>query len=196
MELNHTGGKMKDAGFAEAVARMIRQTSGAGKLLSESEIRRRLADQNLLPSQTEDAAEQFRNSLREAFAGTEDLHEITSPDGSRYYYSSEFMTEIYAGILLQKEGSPLELIADTVRHNSAVYPRPLPLDFFTQPPFSLTHQEVLDYLEQMSTQKDYSDIAPTTTSASRLFLFSTLHLEPEYASMLAEWFDVGQHENP
>jgi hypothetical protein len=27
-------------------------------------------------------------------------------------------------------------------------------------------------------------------------LYSALHLEPEYASMLAEWLDVGQFNNP
>jgi hypothetical protein len=48
----------------------------------------------------------------------------------------------------------------------------------------------------MSAQDEYRDIEPTTTSTSRVFLYSTLHLEPEHASMLAEWFDVGQSNNP
>ena len=106
------------------------------------------------------------------------------------------MTETYAMILLQKLGDPLRLIAETVRENSAVYPRPVPLDIFTQPPFDLTRQEVLNDLERMAAEDEYRDIVPTTTSASRVFLYSTLHLEPEYASMLAEWLDVGQFNNP
>jgi len=106
------------------------------------------------------------------------------------------MTETYAMILLQKQGDPLRLIAETVRENSAVYPRPVPLDIFTQPPFDLTRQEVLNDLERMAAEDEYRDIVPTTTSASRVFLYSTLHLEPEYASMLAEWLDVGQFNNP
>jgi hypothetical protein len=48
----------------------------------------------------------------------------------------------------------------------------------------------------MAAEEEYRDILPTTTSASRIFLYSTLHLEPEYASMLAEWLDVGQFNNP
>ncbi len=66
---------------------------------------------------------------------------------------------------------------------------------FTQPPFELTFQEVLNDLERMAAEEEYGDIRQTMTPASRVFLYSTLHLEPEYASMLAEWFDVGQLDN-
>jgi hypothetical protein len=124
------------------------------------------------------------------------MQELTAQDGSRHYYSSQFMTQSYAMILLQKQGDPLRLIAEIVRQNSEVYPRPVPLDLFTQPPFDLTHQEVLNDLERMAAEEEYRDIVPTTTSASRVFLYSTLHLEPEHASMLAEWIDVGQSNNP
>ena len=99
-------------------------------------------------------------------------------------------------ILLQKQGDPLRLIAEIVRQSSEVYPRPVPLDIFTQPPFDLTHQEAQNRLERMAAEKEYRDIAVTTTSTSRVFLYSTLHLETEHASMLAEWLDVGQFNNP
>jgi hypothetical protein len=99
-------------------------------------------------------------------------------------------------MLLQKLGDPARLIAEVIRQNSASYPRPVPLDMFTNPPFDLTREQVVDCLERMTVEEDYRDIASTTTSASTIFLYSTLHLEPEHASMLAEWFDVGQLENP
>ena len=179
-----------------AIATMIRQSSEASQLIAESEILRRMADQHLLISQAADPAEEVGDILKKVVDGSEDLHELASQDGSRRYYSSHFMTETYAMILLQKLGDPLRLIAETVRENSAVYPRPVPLDIFTQPPFDLTRQEVLNDLERMAAEEEYRDIVPTTTSASRVFLYSTLHLEPEYASMLAEWLDVGQFNNP
>jgi hypothetical protein len=140
--------------------------------------------------------EEAGNILRKVVGENEDLRELAAEDGSRSYYSSHFMTEAYAGILLQKQGNRLRLIAEIVRQNSAAYPRPVPLDLFTQPPFDLTLQEVLNGLEGMSAQDEYGDIEPTTTSTSRVFLYSTLHLDPEYASMLAEWLDVGQSNNP
>ncbi len=126
----------------------------------------------------------------------EDLHELAAQDGSRAYHSSKFMTGPYALILLQKQGDPLRLIAESVRKDCALYPRPVPLDIFTQPPFDLTPQAVLEYLERMSQKEEYRDIMPTTTSTSRVFLYSILYLESDYASMLAEWLDVGQFNNP
>ena len=188
-------GKEKEAA-ARAIAAMIRQSSEASQLVAEAEILRRMADQHFLTSPATDPAEEAGNILKKVVDGSEDLHELAAQDGSRRYYSSHFMTEAYAMILLQKLGDPLRLIAETVRENSAVYPRPVPLDIFTQPPFDLTRQEVLNDLERMAAEEEYRDIVPTTTSASRMFLYSTLHLEPEHASMLAEWLDVGQFNNP
>ena len=40
------------------------------------------------------------------------------------------------------------------------------------------------------------DIARTATSASGCYLYSTRHLEPDHAAVLAEWLDVGQFDNP
>jgi hypothetical protein len=179
-----------------AIAAMIRQESKAGKLISASEILRRAADQKLFPTPAAGLGEEAGNLLRKVADENEDLHELAAEDGSRSYYSSHFMTETYAGILLQKQGDRLRLIAEIVRQNSAAYPRPVPLDLFTQPPFDLTPQEVLNNLERMSVRDEFRDIEPTTTSTSRVFLYSTLHLDPEYASMLAEWLDVGQANNP
>ena len=181
---------------AQALAAMIRQSSKGGQLISESEIFRRVADQHLFTSHAADPAEEFGNILKKLVDASEDLHELAGREGSRSYYSSQFMTGAYAGILLQKQGDPLRLIAEIVRQNSAAYPRPVPLDLFTQPPFGLALQDVLNDLERMSVRDEYRDIEPTTTSTSRVFLYSTLHLDSEHASMLAEWFDVGQSDNP
>ena len=175
---------------------MIRQESEAGQLISGSEIFRRVADQHLFALPAADPAEEVGNILRKGVEEGEDIHELAAEDGSRRYYSSHFMTATYARILLQKQGDPLRLIAETVRENSAAYPRPVPLDIFTQPPFDLTRQEVLNHLERMAAEEQYRDILPATTSASSVFLYSTLHLEPDYASMLAEWLDVGRFNNP
>jgi hypothetical protein len=48
----------------------------------------------------------------------------------------------------------------------------------------------------MKLQEEFSDIAATKTSEETIYLYSTLHLEPDYASMLDEWLDVGQYQNP
>jgi hypothetical protein len=188
-------GKEENAA-ARAVVAMIRQGSEKGQLISDSEILQRLTDQHLLASLAADPSEEMENFLKRARDENEDIEELSVADGSRQYYSSNFMTEAYALILLQKQGGSLPLIAATVRQNSAVYNRPVPADIFTQQPFGLPLQEVMKNLGRMETEAQYQDIVSTTTSTSRVFLYSTLHLEPEYASMLAEWLDVGQFENP
>lgn len=188
--------KKEKENIVQAIASMIRQSSEANQLLSESEILRRVADQHLLTLQPADLANEVGNIIKKAVDGSDDLRQISARDGSWRYYSSHSMSEAYVLILLQKEGDPLRLIAENVRQNSAVYPRPVPLDIFRDPPFDLTRQKILSYLEQMAADEEYRDIATTTTSASRVFLYSTLHLEPEYAFMLAEWLDVGQFDNP
>ena len=190
-----TIGKEK-AAAARAIAAMIRKSSEAGQLISEPEILRLAAEQRLLSPPAGDPAEEVWSILRQVVGQNEDLHELSAGDGSRHYYSSRFMTRAYALILLQKQGDPLHLIASIVRENSALYPRPVPLEIFTQPPFGLSLQEVLNDLERMAAEEEYRDIIPTTTSASRIFLYSTFHLEPEHAAMLAEWLGVGQFENP
>ncbi len=175
-----------------AIVSMIRQESRAGRLISDSEILHRLADQRGSTLQEEELA----GLLKTALVANEDLHELAAGNGPAHYYSSLFMTGAYAEILLQKRGDPLRLIAETVRQNSADYPRPVPLDLFTQTPFDFTLHDVRDILERMQTAEEFADIAQLTTSASRVFLYSTRYLEAGHASMLAEWFDTGQSENP
>jgi hypothetical protein len=64
------------------------------------------------------------------------------------------------------------------------------------PPFDLPAEDVKGEVERMGGTADYSDIEQTTTSTGCVFLYSTRHLEPDHASMLAEWIDVGQRNNP
>jgi hypothetical protein len=104
------------------------------------------------------------------------------------------LSETYAGILVRKEEN--SLLAEVVRENSATYPRPVPLSIFREPPFDLTQEAILDCLAGMGKPGDYQDIAQTTTSIGTVFLYSNLHLDPIYASTLAEWIDVGQANNP
>ncbi len=179
---------------ADVIAAAIRQCSKSGRLISEAELRRQVIEQNRSPLLNQDV--DLQSTLAKTLQQHDDLHELAAGDNGRYYYSSQSMTEAYASMLLQKLGDPVRLIAEVIRQNSASYPRPVPLDMFTRQPFDLTREQVADSLERMSVQDEYRDIASTTTSAATTFFYSTLHLEPDHASMLAEWFDVGQLENP
>ena len=187
------GAKNGDAAEDMAAA-LIREESAAARLVSESEIRLFLAE-HLRPGDANTPGEDVSAILSRAVFGNEDLHALSGAD-SLWYYSSRSMAEEYAKILLQTLEGPMRLIAETVRHNSREYQRPVPVEFFGKPPFNLPYQEVLDSLAAMAAAEGYDDIATTATSASGIYLYSSTYLETEHAEMLAEWFDVGQAENP
>lgn len=171
---------------------IVRQESKAGLLITMADIAHRLAGSNEhIPLVTE-----LEILLEKAIAENEDIQELVAGNGSRYYFSMRFMTEAYATILLKKQGDSLQLIADIVRQNTADYLRPVPLDMFMQSPFNFTYDEILEILERMENVKEFQDIRRTTTSSFREFLYSADTLESMHASMLAQWFDVGQLDNP
>jgi hypothetical protein len=177
--------------LAQTAAGIVRRESGAGLLIQATEILQRLDEQDN-PHQAVD----FESLRKKILDENEDIRELAAGEGSLYYFSTRFMTGAYAAVLLKKRGDPLMLIADIVRQNTAAYLRPVPLDLFMQSPFDFAHRDLLKMLEQMETLEAFIDIARTTTSASREFLYSTRFLEPAHASLMAQWIDVGQSENP
>jgi hypothetical protein len=187
---------VRGKGACEKIPDVIRKESKAGHLSLRDGILDELAKQNILDPQQQETSELLDILLRKTLEENEDLRKVSDPGGASRYYSSRFMTDSFANLLLQKEGDPLLLLAETVRENSRIYPRPIPLDAFKDPPFHLTEKEILACLQQMAETDAYQDIQRTATSMGTLFLYSTLHLDPSHARMLAEWLDVGQYSNP
>ena len=180
----------------EVIAESIRRKNQEGQLASENEIFQELLKQDILKGDREESHPLFKEILEETLNRYEDLEKLPDKGEGPRLYSSQFMTESYARILLQKETNVLLLIAEVVRENSAVYPRPVSLDLFEDSPFNLTQGDLHRHLEQMDKEEGYGDIKQTKTSAGNVFLYSSLHLESDYAAMLSEWFDVGQFNNP
>ena len=178
------------------IAESIKKKSQAGQIASENEIFQELLKQDILKGDREESQPFFKEALEETLNRYEDLEKLPDKGEGPRFYSSQFMTESYTRILLQKETNLLLLIAEVVRENSAVYPRPVPLNLFGDSPFDLTQDQLQGYLEEMAKEEVYRDIKQMTTSTGNVFLYSSLHLEPDYASMLAEWLDVGQFNNP
>jgi len=181
----------------QRVAELVRVKSRDGHFISRAEIRQNLVDRQPLPPQPKEGEpDRFQRLLQKTQEEHGDLREIPGKEGEPRYYSSVYMSDSYVQLLLRKEGEPLSMIAETVRENSLVYPRPLPLTTFKNSPFDLTEEEILACLRQMADREEYGDIQQAATSIGTVFLYSTLHLDRDYASMLAEWLDVGQFNNP
>ena len=178
------------------ITEIIRRRSETGQLVQLEEILTDLTGKGLLKSEVVDQRSHFEVILRYTVEKNEDLNEISGGDGILYYYSVLSLSDTYARILIQRGENPLLLMAQIVRENSAIYPRPVPLDIFMGSPFDLTQEEIFECLRKMGQEAEYQDIAQTTTSVGTIFLYSNQHLDPGHASMLAEWLDVGQANNP
>ena len=189
-----TGARSDTVG--SAIADFIRTRSEAGQLAAASEIFEALDGKGLTGPGGEERYQAFKTLLDETIKTHDDLKEISGAKKIPQYYSVLKMAESYAQILARKGGHPTLLIAEVIRENSQKYPRPVPLELFEGPPFDLTPDEILSCLKEMVGSKDYQDIAQTTSSIGTVFLFSRQYLEPDYASMLAEWIDVGQAKSP
>ena len=179
-----------------AATKLIRERSEKGQLVQFEEILAELDRQGPLESEIADQRSYLRAVLEQAFKKNGDLREISGKDGTPHYYSTQSLSETYAQILVMRRKNPLLLIAQIVRENSAIYPRPVPFSIFRESPFDFTPEEISECLKNMREGNEYQDIAQTTTSIGTIFLYSNRHLDADYASMLAEWFDVGQVNNP
>jgi hypothetical protein len=179
---------------AAALLAAIRDASRVAKLKPISELKEILLAQPVgtdavaLPSMdletmVAEAAEDDIKLMR----GTRDI----------YYFSENFMTAAYALHLFRvMEKDPARMVADTVRDESRIYPRPTPAYAFLHPPFSMKEAELDGVLWQISQRNDMTDIKSTTVSNGALYLYSTLHLTVLHAETMAEWNEVGQAENP
>ena len=176
---------------------IIREKSKEGRFVLTEEVLSELLNRGFLESEKEeDRFAETSSILKETLNRNEDLRERKGKGGLSRYYSSLAMSEAYATLLTRKEEDLLLMMAEIIRENSAIYPRPVPLDLFMGSPFDLTQEEIFECLRKMRQQAEYQDIAQTTTSIGTIFLYSNQHLDPGHASMLAEWLDVGQANNP
>jgi len=176
---------------------IIREKSKEGRFVLTEEILSELLSRGFLESEKEeDRFAEASSILEETLRRNEDLRERKGKDGLSRYYSSLAMSEAYATLLTREEEDLPLMMAEIIRENSAIYPRPVPLDIFMESPFDLAQEEIFKCLGKMGQQAKYQDIAQTTTSIGTIFLYSNQHLDPGHASMLAEWLDVGQANNP
>jgi hypothetical protein len=178
------------------IPEIIRNRSQTAQLVRVEEILAELREQGLLESEGVEQKAHLETMLKQVLRDNRDLKAISGENGMAYYYSVQSLSETYAGILMRKSENPLWLIAEVVRENSQLYPRPVRIDSFQEQPFGLTREEMEECLATMGEQREYQDIAQTITSVGTPFLYSKLHLDPDHAFTLAEWLDVGQVNNP
>lgn len=102
----------------------------------------------------------------------------------------------YRSAVVLAGGDVALTIAEVVRRESAVYPRPTPLSSFSAQPYGFAEPVVAAAVENLLTAPGCEDIQALTASDGSRFLFSTRHLAPALAASRAEWMAVGRPANP
>ena len=126
-----------------------------------------------------------------------DIKSLVVSTGAVYLYSETFISKTYAGLLLRAEvNDPFATIAETVRDESRIYPRPTNIYRFNVPVFNIDPAELLTHIARMLEREEYKDIKMVHASNGVPFLYSNLYMEEPFAIGLAEWEAVEDEENP
>ena len=123
------------------------------------------------------------------------LATCTTASGTTVYYIRTEMSDVYAGILAGK-GNPAALLANVVRENSQLYPRPVPLDLFEYPPFDFTPEVVQECLQKLAATPECADIRFVESAVGTVYLYSNQYMDHDHAEFLAERADTGLIMNP
>ena len=129
-------------------------------------------------------------------AEASDIEEVAAASLG-YLFSTRVMTRRYAEIAAwAASGDPRGAIANTVRNESATYPRPTPVAAFLDVPFLMEPADIEQTIRGLLGAPTFEDIHLVTASDGTRFLYSARHLEHRQAASLAEWAAVGRANNP
>lgn len=168
-----------------ALAERIRAASAAGRVTAAGDV---LADCG---------AEQTPITAFGALGDEASDIEVVASGSGGYLFSTRVMTRRYAEAAARSaDGDQRAAIAETVRDDSATYPRPTPLATFLDAPFLLRPADIERAVTGLLGAPSYEDIQLVTASDGTTFLYSTRHLDRSHATSLAEWAAVGRANNP
>lgn len=175
--------------LAKAMSDYIRTASQCGKLVTHSTFS--ASPFNLPEDALDDACCEMKTNPDYG-----DIHTLAGKQ-TRYYYSSNVMTENYARMLmLVAEDDTCQLIAQVVRFESETYPRPYKLNMLTKMPYLLAKEQMDTALELMEKTPEYQDIGRVVASNDEPYLYSNRFMSYGRAKGLCEWIEVEQFENP
>ncbi len=180
----------KETALADQIAARVREDSGSlGKLTALA----------LFLDEPYGRKEEELNEAILSFGEGDrrDIHVLTDANSGRVYlYATPHVCAAYADSLLLAEGkNPPAMIAETVRRESSLYPRPTASPLFLLPPYGLGEEELASSLEKLKGCKDFEDIKSFEASTGVIYLYSERYLTLPHARGLAEWVEVEQFEN-
>lgn len=120
-----------------------------------------------------------------------DIRQVAGPTGLVYLYSLNHMTETYARLLARVQANdPAALIAETVREESLIYPRPTKVALFYAPVFQLQECNMPIIVESVLARPEYKDIKKIDAPTGAIYLYSDLYMNPALAERYVQWEEV------
>lgn len=188
----------KEAGeksFSEQVRAKI-----ATKVRADSEAHVRLTPVDSLAELLADVPKESIETYTAAMADDEkyqDIKQLHGPTGIAYSYSDRHMTANYAALLARVEAKdPYRTIADTVREESRIYPRPTKVALFYEPVFQIDADMMEAAVEGMLQREEYKDIKKIIASTGAVYLYSDLYMPAAQAKAIVQWEEVDKALNP
>jgi len=122
---------------------------------------------------------------------------VSKSEETIFLFSENHITKNYAKMMIMvEEKDLLKLVAETVREESKIYPRPTDSRLFKCSPFNLTKDLFEQVLEQIKKDDRYKDIQETRASNNALYLYSDIYMKEAHAASLTEWIEVESELNP
>ena len=120
-----------------------------------------------------------------------DVRQVAGPTGLVYLYSLNHMTETYARLLARVEAKdPAALVAETVREESLIYPRPTKVALFYAPVFQLQECNMPIIVESVLARPEYKDIKKIDAPTGAIYLYSEMYMNPALAERYVQWEEV------
>lgn len=185
---------------AEKIRSEETQTKIAVKVREDSEQKIRLTPVSTLAEMFPDIepaqVEQYANALLENL-DQPDIRRVIGPTGLAYLYSVNHMTETYARLLARVEArDPLAMIAETVREESRVYPRPTKVTLFFEDVFELEACKIEEHLDALLQSEKYRDIKKIIAPNGAVYLYSETFMHPAMAEHWVRWEEIEKANNP
>ena len=178
-------------GLRASVAQRVRADSAQSAQLTP------LRDLELPEPAGDGSAPGFDLAAMQADERYADIRSLTISTGAVYLFSEKYMAPGYATLLGRAAAKdPLATIAETVRDNARIYPRPTSLKTFEETLFDINPAELSALIERILASPDHTDIKKAVASNGAVYLYSTTYMAEGQAQYLAEWDAVGKDANP
>lgn len=125
-----------------------------------------------------------------------DIHQVVGPAGAAYLYSETYLTDNYANLLARIESKdPCTAVAETVREESRIFPRPTKVELFYSPVFQIDPGQMETVVENTLRRPEFADIKKIVATTGAIYLFSDKYMAPGQAETLVRWEEVDKYRN-